>query len=510
MVIDELEGQVELCENDAPGAAALLQAMRLPPEDRGSDGRRLVGHGARSHGGRSCRRPCAWGIGAIISAVALFYAVPWVDRYLKTVSTEDAFVNGHVSTVSARIPDIVEDVLVDDNDYVERGTILVRLDRAPFALAVERKKAFLEVTRSDLERTRAEVRAEEAKMRGSWFALVWAQEQARCHLATLRADVANLAEAQAEMDLARKEAERETALASRHATPIESLEQRKSVLEAAQQRVAGARALVQRSRADLGLGPNSEHPLAIREDLLERLSTVQVAMAGMAESLAQIGVPLRLDEMTPSKLDDRVKAMDPSGDLDRGLDAQVARAPATLLALAKVHQAEKDVAQAELDLSYTEIKAPIAGFVSRRTVNPGNHVDPGQAIMRVRSLQEIWIDANFKETELGQIRIGQPVDIYVDSYPERIFRGRVSGFSPGTGATMALLPPENATGNFVKVVQRLPVRIELTEQPSAETPLFAGLSVTPVVRLDAKPQGPDAGQRLRHPAVSSPRSVSRR
>jgi multidrug efflux pump subunit AcrA (membrane-fusion protein) len=135
---------------------------------------------------------------------------------------------------------------------------------------------------------------------------VWAQEQARCHLATLKADVANLAEGQAELDLARREAEREATLVGRRATAIEALEQRKAVLKAAEQ-VARARALVQRSPSDLGLGPNSGDPLSIRKDLLERLSTVQVAMAGMAASLAQIGLPMRLDEMMPSKLDDRVR-----------------------------------------------------------------------------------------------------------------------------------------------------------------------------------------------------------
>ncbi len=135
---------------------------------------------------------------------------------------------------------------------------------------------------------------------------MWAQEQARCHLATLKADVANLAEGQAELDLARREAEREATLVGRRATAIEALEQRKAVLKAAEQ-VARARALVQRSPSDLGLGPNSGDPLSIRKDLLERLSTVQVAMAGMAASLAQIGLPMRLDEMMPSKLDDRVR-----------------------------------------------------------------------------------------------------------------------------------------------------------------------------------------------------------
>jgi membrane fusion protein (multidrug efflux system) len=117
--------------------------------------------------------------------------------------------------------------------------------------------------------------------------------------------------------------------------------------------------------------------------------------------------------------------------------------------------------------------------------------------MAVRSLTDVWVDANFKETQLADIRIGQPVDLYVDTYGDRVkFTGRVAGFSPGTGSTLALLPPENATGNFVKVVQRLPVRIELTGPTPADAPLFAGLSVTPYVHYREEPTGPGAGQKL--------------
>ena len=109
----------------------------------------------------------------------------------------------------------------------------------------------------------------------------------------------------------------------------------------------------------------------------------------------------------------------------------------------------------------------------------------------------VWIAANYKETQIEDIKIGMPVDIYVDAYSHRVFHGRVAGFSPGTGLSQSLLPPENATGNYVKVTQRLPVRIELTEPNPDDTPLFAGLSVVPYVRLKEHPTGPGAGERLR-------------
>jgi membrane fusion protein (multidrug efflux system) len=162
----------------------------------------------------------------------------------------------------------------------------------------------------------------------------------------------------------------------------------------------------------------------------------------------------------------------------------------------EILQAQKELEQAELDLRYTEIKAAISGFVSSRAVNPGNQVQAGQTILAIRPLENVWIDANFKETQLDKLRIGQPVDLHVDAYPGRLFHGRIAGFSAGTGAAMSLLPAQNATGNFVKVVQRLPVRIELTEPPPKDAPLFVGLSVAPAVDLQAPPTGPDAGQRL--------------
>jgi membrane fusion protein (multidrug efflux system) len=128
--------------------------------------------------------------------------------------------------------------------------------------------------------------------------------------------------------------------------------------------------------------------------------------------------------------------------------------------------------------------------------------------MAIRSLNEIWVDANFKETQLRDLRIGQPVDLYVDMYGGRhVFKGRVSGFTEGTGSTLAVLPAENATGNFVKVVQRLPVRIELEDYDPNKNPLFIGTSVVPYVYTNKPPTGPDAGKVLQTPVPSSQTAV---
>jgi membrane fusion protein (multidrug efflux system) len=185
------------------------------------------------------------------------------------------------------------------------------------------------------------------------------------------------------------------------------------------------------------------------------------------------------------------------GDVDRTLAGLTADAPAVRQAQAKLESANRDLIQAELNLRYCDIVAEIDGVVTRRNVNPGNNVQVGQNLMAIRSLREIWVDANFKETQLRDLRIGQPVDLYVDMYGGRqVFNGRVSGFTMGTGSTLALLPPENATGNFVKVVQRLPVRIELEGYDPNKYPLFIGTSVVPYVYLNKAPTGPDAGKFL--------------
>ena len=129
-------------------------------------------------------------------------------------------------------------------------------------------------------------------------------------------------------------------------------------------------------------------------------------------------------------------------------------------------------------------------------MNPGDHVQAGQGLLSIQPLDQIYIEANFKETQLADLKIGQEVAISVDAYPGRVVRGRVSGFAPATGAASSMLPPENATGNFVKVVQRIPVRIDLTEPNPREAPLLVGMSVEPEVDIQTQPHGPDAGGRL--------------
>ena len=137
-------------------------------------------------------------------------------------------------------------------------------------------------------------------------------------------------------------------------------------------------------------------------------------------------------------------------------------------------------------------------------MNPGNNVQVGQSLMAIRSLPDIWVDANFKETQIRDLRIGQHAELELDMYGRRHkFEGRISGFTMGTGSTLALLPAQNATGNFVKVVQRLPVRIDVMDYEPDKWPLFPGLSVTPTVDRKKAPSGPNAGKFLQEPPASA-------
>jgi membrane fusion protein, multidrug efflux system len=214
------------------------------------------------------------------------------------------------------------------------------------------------------------------------------------------------------------------------------------------------------------------------------------------QTAAQLGSFHSFEE-SPKQMLAEFYRRDPSGNIDAIFEQLLKDAPDVKLAEAKLSSAEADLEQAKLNLSYCDVVAEIDGVVTRRNVNPGDRVLAGQQLMALRSLTDIWVDANFKETQLAKLRIGQPVDLYVDMYgSRRHFRGHISGFTMGTGSTLALLPPENATGNFVKVVQRVPARIDLINYNPKISPLFIGLSVTPYVYVYEKPTGPDAGKML--------------
>jgi membrane fusion protein (multidrug efflux system) len=466
---------------------------------------------------------------AVAALVVLgWYGVPLLLRSLRYESTDDAYINSHVTYVSPRVAGIATEVCAEDNQYVEAGAVLVRLDAEPYQVAVRQKRAALErakltidqqaaaleAAQAELEQARDQVRSQVAGLRASWFLLRTVQTFVHYLSASLQSNLANRKLQQANLELAQREYERAKVLVRTNAMSTEEFQQKEAAYRVAQEQVSAAQEAVQQARALLGLPRNEKDPADVPKDIEDSFLGVQYALASGQQLLAQVGVPFQPSRLTTAALGERVAEIGSASWVDQTSAVQVAQArvrqaraalggdafdPSKPYEHPAVVQARAELEEAELQRRYAEVRAPISGYVNRRAVNPGTHVQAGQTLLAIRPLQDreqVWVEANFKETQLDRLRIGLPVELYVDAYPGRVFHGRVAGLSPGTGAAMSLLPPENATGNFVKVVQRLPVRIELTEPVPEETPLLVGLSVVPEVDLRAAPTGPNAGQRL--------------
>jgi membrane fusion protein (multidrug efflux system) len=438
-----------------------------------------------------------------------YFLVPWAITALETVSTDDAYVNGHVTLVAARVAGQITRVLVDDNYRVKKGDLLVELDKEPYQIQEAVQKAAVGVAEANLVAAQAQVRAAVALARATRFKLKHAMEDVDNQVANLRAAVATLASRKASLQLAEANLRRGEELAPSGGVSKEDLDQRRQTVKIDAAMVDQALQTVYAIRAGLGLPPQPEagHELTeVPPDLDQNFSAVRGALGEWLQSTAQFGYYPRSWMASPRQAIEDFEQQATEGNLDRILDRLVAQAPAIKLAEANLARARRDLAQAELNLRYCNVVSEIDGVVTRRNVNPGNNVLAGQALMAVRSLAEIWIDANFKETQLADLRIGQRVRCEVDMYGDRhTFQGRISGFTMGTGPTLALLPPQNATGNFVKIVQRLPVRIELSDYDPDKAPLFVGLSVVPYVYYKEPPSGPHAGDVLQ-PYAQLPRA----
>ena len=435
-------------------------------------------------------------LGALVVAGVAALGIPWIELTFSTVSTDDAYVNGHVTFVAPRVGGQISRVLVDNNNRVRRGDLLAELDKEPYQIAVSQKRAAVDTANADLQAAIAIVRGIEAEARSRRWNLQHAVEGVDNQIALLQARVAALDKSKAALTLAQAEFDRVKPLVGSGAVSRELYDQRQAGLTTANANVTEALAEVHQIRVSLGLPAQPDQGGTLGQvppDLDQTFSSVLQAQAGLIESAAQLGVIHSYDQSPKQMLEEFEKL----GDIDLTFAQLTAKAPAVKQAEAKLESAKRDLAQAELDLQYCDIVAEIDGVVTRRNVNPGNYVQVGQNLMAVRSLDEIWVDANFKETQLRDLRIGQSVDLYVDMYGDRhVFKGRVAGFTMGTGSTLALLPPQNATGNFVKVVQRLPVRIDLEGYDPNKDALFIGTSVVPYVHIDKPPTGPDAGKFL--------------
>lgn len=450
-----------------------------------------------NHRPRLKRRLVIGVLGVLVLAAVLIFGVPWIRLTLNTVSTDDAYVSGHVTFVAARVHGQAARVVVDDNNRVHKGDLLVELDKEPYQDAVASRKAAVEAAKADLQAAKAAVRGLEAQARSLRWKLQYAMEDVQNRVALLRARVAALDKSKATLKLAQTDFGRAEQLLPSAAISRQEYDRRQAAVSVAQADVKQAEADVYQIRVSLGLAmqPESGELDEVPPDLDQTFSSVREAQAALIRAAAQLGVSHSYEQL-PKEMLKQFESLD-QGDVDRTLAGLTDNAPAVKQAEAKLEIANRDLVQAELDLRYCDIVAEIDGVVTRRNVNPGNNVQVGQNLMAIRSPRDVWVDANFKETQLRDLRIGQAVDVYVDMYGDRhVFRGRISGFTMGTGSTLSLLPPENATGNFIKVVQRLPVRIDLEGYDPNENTLFVGTSVVPYVYLNKPPTGPDAGKVL--------------
>jgi membrane fusion protein, multidrug efflux system len=450
------------------------------------------------------RKLLAGVVGVAVVAGLIRFGFPWIREMMSTVSTDDAYVNGHVTFVAPRVGGQISRVLFDDNNRVHKGDLLAELDKEPYRVAVSERQAAVDTAKAELQATIAAARAIEAQAWSRRWNLQHAVEDVDNQVALLHARVATIDKSKAALALAQIEFDRARKLVASADVSRDVYDQRQAELSTAGAQLTQSIAEMQQVRVSLGLpaqpkggGDAGQAP----SDLDETFSSVLEAQAELIQSAAQLGVVHAFDQ-GPKAMIEQFEAL---GDVNKTFAQLTANAPAVKQAEAKLEAAKRDLAEAELNLRYCDIVAEIDGVVTRRNVNPGNYVQVGQSLMAVRSLNEIWVDANFKETQLGDLRIGQPVDLQVDMYGgRRVFKGRVSGFTEGTGSTLALLPPENATGNFIKVVQRLPVRIDLVDYDADQTPLFIGTSVVPYVYFNKPASGPDAGKFLQTSAPSSP------
>jgi membrane fusion protein (multidrug efflux system) len=470
--------------DSAGSAQAHLNPESIPPKSERAPWRKRLAIGT---------------LGVLLLAVALWFGIPWMRFTLSTVSTDDAFVNGHVTFVAPRVRGQVSRVLVDDNNRVRKGDILVELDKEPYQDAVAVRRAAVDTAKADLRAATAKAHGIEAQAVSRRWALQHAMEDVHNQISLLRARVAAVDKSEAQLKLAQLDFDRAKQLVASATTTRAEYDRRQAALSVAQAQLTQALSDVYQIRVSLGLTAQPEGGADLGQvppDLDQTFSSVLRAQADLIQSAAELGVVHSYGQ-TPQQMLEQFERSKPDGDIDRTFARLAAEAPDVKQAEAKLEAANRDLALAELDLKYCDIVAEIDGVVTRRNVNPGNDVQVGQNLMAIRSLSEIWVDANFKETQLRDLRIGQAVDLYVDMYRDgRAFKGRVEGFTMGTGSTLALLPPQNATGNYVKVVQRLPVRIELQDYDPDRSPLFIGTSVIPYVYMNRPLTGPDAGKFL--------------
>jgi len=396
------------------------------------------------------RRALIGGSALLVVGLAALYLY-----YRNRETTDDAQVDGHVTPIAAKISGRVDTVLVDDNQAVKAGQVLVKIDPRDYQAAVDQAKATLAFAESearsagvDVPRTRENVQSGTSNADAQ---LLGAQaDLARAQVTYEQAQTADLAWAQANIDKSRANARLAQADLARYLPLMEKGEISKQQYDAAK---ANADATASALRAD-------EEKLAqAKRNVDVSKAQLDAASARVAQAKAAVGA---------AQADIRQISM-------KSADAQSK--------IAKVEQARAALDAAQLNLSYTEVVAPIDGVATHKQVELGQIVQIGQGLMTVVPLHDVWVTANFKETQLRSMKPGQKARVKVDTYG-KTFDGHVDSIAGATGAVLSLLPPENATGNYVKVVQRIPVKIVLDPISQEKAVLRPGMNVEATVVTD--------------------------
>jgi membrane fusion protein (multidrug efflux system) len=381
---------------------------------------------------------------AVVAALFLYYH--------NRESTDDAQVDGHITPIASKIYGRVAQVMVNDNQPVKAGQVLVKIDPRDYQASLDQSKAQLALAESDAqsagvdvprtrENTASGTSSADAQLAGAAADLETAQvtyEQAR---------TSDLAYAQANIDKSSANALLAQADLARYKPLLDKGEISQQQYDAAK---ANADATASALKAD-------QEKLAQAQRSVD-IAKSQLVSAGARVDQAKAGV-------SAAHADVRQVSM-------RASDAQGK--------IAKVQEARAVLQAAELNLSYTDIVAPVDGVVTHKQVEPGQIVQQGQGLLVVVPLQDVWVTANFKETQLRKMRAGQKAEVHVDTYG-KTFPGHVDSIAGATGAVLSLLPPENATGNYVKVVQRIPVKIVLDPIPPDKAVLRPGMNVDATV-----------------------------
>ena len=395
-------------------------------------------------------------VGLIAGVVLLLVAgaIVWFWATSGRESTDDAQVDARVTQIASRVSGTVAQVAIADNQLVEAGTVLIELDPRDYQVAVDK--------------ARAELADAEATALAAQSNVAITSTTAASNVTTARGGIA---QAQSGVTAAEKEVE---AARARLVTA-------QARLREAEANAAKAARDVERFRGLLAKDEISQQQFDTTAAAAEALKAgVDSARSQIAE--AEAGIRVAESKLAQARAGEQQAhaELDTAQTAPSQIAATRARASS---AEARVMQARANLAQADLHLQYTTVKAPARGIVSKKGVNTGQVIQAGQPLLALVQIDDVWVTANFKETQLKDMRPGQRATIDVDAFGGREFKGKVDSVAGATGSRFSLLPPENATGNFVKVVQRVPVKIVLEPGQDPEHRLRPGMSVTPTVYL---------------------------